>query len=87
MTRHLFILITEYSGGQDFKGIVKAHSLGVNIEYYNDTPISLKISNVVNNHSGLVYKVIDIVILTETPIRGNLIGYVTEEADIIQFIN
>lgn len=81
--KHLFLYLSQYIGNQNFQGIVRAHNQNVNIIYYNDNPISVKILNVVNNHQALVNKVVDIDLTSETPIEGNLIGYVTEEADII----
>lgn len=84
--KHLFLFVTQHLGQYNFQGIVRAHSQNVNIVYYNDNPISVKILNVTNNHQGLLNKVVDIVLTSENPIEGNLVGYVTEEVDIIQFI-
>ena len=84
--RHLFLLVTQHVGQQNFRGIVRAHGQNVTIQYLNDNPINVEISNVINNHNQLVNKVVDIVLTCENPIRGNLVGYVTEEADIIQYV-
>ncbi len=83
--RKLYIHLVQHVGNQMFSGIVKAHSFGVNINYLNDEPITIRITNVINNHQGLLNKVVDITLSSENPVEGNLTGYVTAEADIIQF--
>jgi len=83
--KHLFLYVTQHINNHNFRGIVRTHSQNVNIQYLNDNPIDVEISNVRNNHPDLVNKVVNIVLNSENPVRGNLVGYVTEEADIIIF--
>jgi hypothetical protein len=85
--KHLFLFITQHVENQNFQGVIRAHSQNANIVYYNDNPISVEILNVTNNQQGLINKVVDILLTSENPVEGNLVGYVTEEADIIQYIN
>ncbi|WP_066836709.1 hypothetical protein [Rufibacter ruber] len=83
--KHLFLFVTQYLGYQNFQGKVRAQSQNLNIQYLNDDPIHVEISNVINNQQGLIGKVVHIVITSENPVKGNLEGYITEEAEIIQF--
>ena len=83
---HLYLYVTEYLGQQKFKGIVRGHNRGLNIDYFNDNPIEVQILNISNNQNGLINKVVDLIIHSENPVIGNLDGYVTSEAAIIQFL-
>jgi hypothetical protein len=84
--RTLYLDVTSYLGQQRFQGIVRGHSMDLNIDYQNSNLIDVEISNIVNNHSNLVGKVVDLIITTENPVKGKLAGYIIREASLIQFI-
>jgi hypothetical protein len=78
----LYFYVGKHLGGQLFMGKVRAHSIGLNIEYHNDNPIQVEITNInPNTANEIVGEVVLLAVKNTTPIiRGELKNIVKHEA-------
>ncbi|HXD93864.1 MAG TPA: hypothetical protein VNX01_11670 [Bacteroidia bacterium] len=77
----LYFAISRHLGGQIFVGVVRAHSIGLNIEYHNDEPIQVEITNInPDTANDLVSQVVLLGVQSTRPVRGVLKNIIRHEA-------
>jgi hypothetical protein len=81
----IYVYVNEHQSGQQFTGIVRAHSIGANIAYHNDDSVTIEIKNITRNQQEQVRKTVVVNLTNENSIRENFRGYVKNEADTIQY--
>jgi hypothetical protein len=77
----LYFFVGKHLGGQTFSGVVRAHSIGLNIEYHNEEPIQLEITNINPDPANhLVGEVVLLGVKNKKPLKAVLKSIVKHEA-------
>ena len=77
----LYFYVGKHLGDTNFQGVVRAHSIGLNIEYHNDEPIKVEITNINPAAANeIVGEVVLLSVQNIRPVKGVLKNIIKHEA-------